>query len=355
MKRMFKITIVLLLTLSGTAKLENRALAQESLSFEGKSVSMIIGYSAGGGTDTFGRILAPYLTDTLPGKPAIVIRNMPGAAGIVALNAFVTQFKPDGLTLTVGSGTQVDPFTYRIANAKYDLTKFEHIGGAGRSGTVMLIDKNALPRLLDKSKPPVVMGALTAVRSGMIMTLWGGEFLGWNVKWVTGYQGAKALQLGLVRREIDMTSFGRSDQIKDILKSGEFEIIAQSGMRKGSDLVSLPDHPDVPVLGNQIVDKLKDPLAIAAFNHWKTIMQVGQWLALPPGTPKAIVENYRSALRNAFKTVKFREQAKKVDPDMVEMSGEDMLAMVTLLAQTPPEALTFMETIAKKQGLAGLK
>jgi tripartite-type tricarboxylate transporter receptor subunit TctC len=331
------------------------ARADDPVSFEGKTLTMLIGYAAGGGTDLFGRILAPYLAENLPGKPVIVIRNMPGADGVVALNAFVQQTAPDGLTFTVGSGTQVDPFTYRIAKAQYDLTKFRHIGGAGRTGTVMMIDAKALPRLLDKSQPPVVMGALSAVRSGMMMTLWGGEYLGWNVKWVTGYKGANDLLLALSRHEIDMTSAALMDQVDGVRQSGDFRVVTQSGMLQNGALVPRPEFPDVPVLGNQIEPMITDTVARKAFAHWKTIMLVGQWVALPPETPKPIVDAYIKAFHAAFQNPTFRERSKKVDPGMMEMSGEDMLSMVTMLGQTPPEALSYLESIARKQGLPGLQ
>lgn len=329
--------------------------AQDAVSFEGKSLTMLIGYAAGGGTDIFGRILAPFLTEALPGKPAMIIRNMPGADGVIALNSFVKQAKPDGLTFTVGSGTQVDPFTYRIANAQYDLTQFEHIGGAGRTGTVMIIANSALPRLRDKTMPPVVMGALSAVRSGMMMTLWGGEYLDWNVKWVVGYRGATDLVLALTRQEIDMTSVAMIDQINEVMRGGDFTVLAQSGMLQKQELVPRPEFPEVPIITHQIEQKITDPVAAKAFAHWKTIMLVGQWVALPPGTPKPIVSTYQRAFHAVFQDPRFREQAKRVDPGMVEMSGEDMLSMVSVLRQTPPEALTFLSEIARKQGLPGVQ
>ena len=331
------------------------ALAAEELSFEGKTLNMVIGYAAGGGTDIFGRILAPVLSDNLPGKPTIVIRNVPGADGVIALNAFVKQAKPDGLTFTVGSGTQVDPFTYRIANAQYDPTEFAHVGAAGRTGTVMLIANQALPRLLDKSQPPVVMGALSAIRSGMMMTLWGGEYLDWNVKWVVGYRGATELFLALSRQEIEMTSVALIDQINEVTRGGDFTVLVQSGMRQQGQLVARPEFPAVPILAHQVESKITDPTAMRAFAHWKTIMLVGQWVALPQGTPKPIVDSYRRAFHAAFQDPKFLEQARKVDPGMVEMSGEDMLSMITVLRQTPPEALAYMEGIARKQGLPGVQ
>ena len=347
--RRLSLAVVAAMTIAGPAA------AQEAVSFEGKSLSMLVGAEAGGGTDVFARIILPFIADRLPGKPAIVVRNMPGAGGILALNYFVKQVKPDGLGFVVGSGTQVDPFSYRIANAQYDLTKFEHVGGAGRTGTAMLINKKALARLHDKSAPPAIMGALSAIRSGMMMTLWGGEYLDWNVKWVVGYRGANELNLALIRGEIDMTAIALIDKIEEIMRTGEFAMIAQSGTIENGQLVTRPEFGATPALPTLIETKITDPIAQKAFAHWKNIMMVGQWLALPPGTPAPIVATYRAAFKEVFNDPLFREQAKKVDPGMIEVSPQDMLATVTVLGETPPEALTYLQMIAKKQGLVSFQ
>src|SRR5262245_28160187 len=93
------------------------AAAQEPVSFRGKTITMVVGAQAGGGTDATGRLIAPFLGKYLPGNPAVVVENRPGADGIVALNYFVQQVKPDGLTITTGDSPQIDPIRYRAAPA----------------------------------------------------------------------------------------------------------------------------------------------------------------------------------------------------------------------------------------------
>src|SRR3954451_7838923 len=98
--------------------------ADEPISFAGKTITMIIGSSPGGGTDTSGRLIANFLAKQLPGKPAILIRNIPGAQGMAAMNYFVQQVAPDGLTITMGASTQGDPLFFRTPQSHYDPTKF---------------------------------------------------------------------------------------------------------------------------------------------------------------------------------------------------------------------------------------
>src|SRR4051794_18232780 len=89
-----------------------------SADFKGKTVEVVVGSASGGGTDTTARLIVPYIQKHLPGNPVMVIRNMPGAEGVTALNYVVQQTRPDGLTLIVGSNSQLSPVTYKGANGR---------------------------------------------------------------------------------------------------------------------------------------------------------------------------------------------------------------------------------------------
>lgn len=185
------------------------AFAQSPVSFKNQQVTMVIGFPAGGGTDLAGRLIAEFLGRYLPGDPSIIVRNQPGTNGMTALNYLVQQTKPNGLQISMGSSSEVDPLTYRRANALYDPVAFRHVGGIGRSGLALVISADAEKRLYDKNASPVVMGSVGGVpRSGVQVAVWGIEYLGWNSKWVVGYQSTPSLMLALENGEIDMTSSG---------------------------------------------------------------------------------------------------------------------------------------------------
>src|SRR4029453_17768204 len=135
--------------------------------FDGKTVNMIVGFAAGGGTDAYGRLAAGFFPKFLPGAPTFVVRNIPGAEGTTAMNFIVQQVEPDGYTVAVASSTTADPLNYRKPQSQFDATKLEVIGGAARGGEIMLISQEAEKRLYDKQAAPVTMGALSGVpRSG---------------------------------------------------------------------------------------------------------------------------------------------------------------------------------------------
>lgn len=328
------------------------AIADESVSFADKQITMIIGFAAGGGTDVVGRFIATYFSKNLPGHPSVVVRNVPGADGITAMNYVVQQTAPDGLTVVMGSSSQVDPLNYRKANAKYDPTTFPIIGGVGRGGSVLIINKDAEPRLYNKSAAPVVMGSTAALpRNAMQMTMWGIAYLGWNAKWVVGYPGTNQVVAALERGEVDMTATSNIFQIQKLVGVGNFKILTQSGGLEGGKYVPRPDFGDAPVFPNQLTGKLSDPQAAQAFAYWTSIMATDKWLGLAPKTSNAIVEVYRKVFEAAAKDKEFLEQGKKISEDFTPMPGDDVELLIRTLANTTPEALDYTTKIMERQGL----
>jgi tripartite-type tricarboxylate transporter receptor subunit TctC len=342
---------LLALLLNGALAEISPAFAADAVSFRDKTVTMIIGSETGGGTDASGRVVAPFLAKYLPGSPSIVVRNMPGADGMTALNYLISQTRADGLTATAGSSTQVDPLMYRKANAHFDPSKFAFVGGVGRGGTVLIINRDAEKRLYDKSAEPVIMGSNALPRSGMQVTLWGIEYLGWNAKWVVGYRGTGDVILALERGEIDMTSTGTMFQIRKFEETGAFKVLNQSGALEGGVLKPRPDFGDAPLFTDQMKGKIADPLAEKAFTYWQSINAMDKWLGLVPGTPKEVVAAYREAFAMAAKDSELLAQGRKISEDFASMSADDVTFLVNRLASTPMEVTEYAKLLMRKQGL----
>jgi tripartite-type tricarboxylate transporter receptor subunit TctC len=333
-----------------------QAFAGDAVSFAQKTATMIIGTPPGGGTDTSGRLIAKFLGRHLPGHPNIVVRNIPGAEGLVSLNYFVEQAKPDGLTVTMAASINVDPLQYRAPQSHYDPTKFAFVGGVGRGGTVILINSQARKRLLDKSQPPVVMGGTGGVpRSGMLITMWGMEYLGWNAKWVLGYPGTNDLMIALERGEVEMTSTANMFEIAKLTKGGKFEVLTQSGTLRAGTVVGRPDFGEAPIFSEQMKGKIGDPLAQKSFAFWRAQNSIDKWLALPPDTPAPVVEAYRAAYGALSGDPEFVEQGKKMSEDFVPMSYRDIETLVTTLDQTPADATEYIHVLLRKQGIQATK
>jgi tripartite-type tricarboxylate transporter receptor subunit TctC len=332
--------------------LASPAAALDAVSFQGKTVSMIVGYAAGGGTDAFGRLAAGFLTNALPGSPTVVVRNVPGADGITAMNYFVQQVVPDGLTIAAAANTAADPLNYRKPQSRYDPTSFEVIGGIGRGGTAIVISKAAEKRLTDKQAIPVAMGALGGVqRSGILMTTWGIELLGWNAKWVLGYRGTNELMLALERGEIDMTATANLFLLAKLLESGKFKILVQTGWQRNGRLAPRADFGDAPILATMLEGKIGDPLAAKAFEYWGDIVSMDKWLALPPKSPPPMLETYREAFAKMVRDKQFIDRGKAISDDFEPMPHADVEALIGRLGRTPPQAVDYINTLLRKQGL----
>jgi hypothetical protein len=324
----------------------------QDVSFKGKTITMLVASEAGGGTDAAGRLIALLLHKYLPGEPAIVVQNMSGGSGIAAMNYFVRRTQPDGLTVIMGSISTIDPVVFRNANAQYDPKSFRFVGGVGRGGSVIFVNKAAEPRLYDKSAKPVMIGSVQAMpRPAIQPVLWCIAYLGWNAAWVAGYRGTSETMFALDRGEIDMTSTGNIFQIQDRLNSGHLKIVAQTGALSGGQIVGRADFGAAPLFPDLIKGKITDPLAQKAFNLWTALNTGDKWLALAPGTPDAIVAAYRDAFGKLGAEPQFMEQGERISEGFAPMSPGDVETVVATLADTPTEAVNFTKAMMRKQGL----
>ena len=326
--------------------------AAAQVSFKGKAITMLIGSEPGGGTDAAGRLIAHLLPKYLPGEPGIVIQNMGAAGGIAAVNHAVRRTQPDGLTLLMSSNTTIDPAVYRNSAAQYDPKQIPMVGGIERGGTIIFITSEAEKRLYDKTAAPVVIGTIMGIpRVAMQPALWGVEYLGWNAKWVTGYRGTNEVMLAFDRGEVDMTSTGNIFQIEDRLKSGHLKIVNQSGTSEHGKFVGRAEFGDAPLFPDQMRGKITDPIAQKAFDYWAALASSDKWLGLMPGTPPDILEAYRDAFLQLSSNKEFVELGEKISDGFVPMTAADLEGVVGTLADTPPQAIDYIKSIMRKQGL----
>ena len=116
------------------------AFAQDDF-YRGKTIRIVVGYSAGGGFDTYSRAIARHLATHIPGKPAVIVENMPGAAGLVAANSIYRAGRPDGLTIVNFQGTQVMSQILGRNGVEFDARKYEWLGAPTRENAVCALTR----------------------------------------------------------------------------------------------------------------------------------------------------------------------------------------------------------------------
>jgi hypothetical protein len=236
--------------------------------------------------------------------------------------------------------------------ARYQPSKFRFAGGLGAPSQGLFIEKAALARLTDKTKPPVTMGVVgSSLRSGYYQVLWGAAFLGWNIKWVPGYQSTGEVRSALERGEIDMSAFGSSHDIEYLQKVGKFEIASQSGAIIDGKSVPRSSFGSAPMISDLVKGKIKDPVAQQAFDYSEQVVQTGMWVALPPGTSDAVLNAYIRAYDKAIAEPQFKTEWLRIDPDSPNADRADLEAMIAKLGAVSEGALTFIRDELRRQGM----
>ncbi len=330
------------------------AIAAQAVSFNDKTITVLVGSHTGGSSDLSARLMAPFVAKYLPGSPSSVVQNMPGAHSLIAMNFFVTQAPRDGTTAVVGSSSQTDPINYRVPQSHYDPTTFAMVGGVNIGGTSMIIRNDALPRLTENNAKPVTMGTVSGYpHVGMLMTAWGIEYLGWHARWISGYGNNSDLTVALERREIDMTSLANAWFLRAprLMDKEEFTIIYQTGLKGGTAPSAIPALAKTPLFTKVMKGKISSRVAKEAYEYWRNLSYVFKWMALPPKTPKAVVAAYRGAFAKAIADPEFVALGQKITPGFSEISAADLTTTVHNLAAVSPEAIHYMTKLLNKQGL----
>ncbi|HEV8343616.1 MAG TPA: tripartite tricarboxylate transporter substrate-binding protein [Candidatus Binatia bacterium] len=320
--------------------------AAEHPYYEGKTIRIIVSSSPGGGTDTSARLVSRFMSKYIPGNPKTIVQNMPGGGGTIANNYFASEVKPDGLTLMQDSSSGIGNFVRGGPTIKYDPRKFKVIGGVARPGSLVMIRNDARPRLMDSSAKPVVVGDTDGIRTWVAMTVWGAEYLGWNLRWIYGYPGSRELALAIRQGEIDMWATQNAKLVKDLQREGVVQILATEEDRRREDFADVPTF--VELLGS----KRPSGLAWQGYLGWAGAPELDKFLVAPEGTPDPLMK----LLREAFsKVMKDPEVDKEGDKFFGEgwrpHPGEKIEAVIREHIAIPKEALDFITKMRQKYGL----
>jgi tripartite-type tricarboxylate transporter receptor subunit TctC len=236
--------------------------------YAGKTLTIFAGLPPGGGVDGEMRVLAQHLSKYIPGHPAIVARNMPGAGGIVLGNYINSVAAPDGLTLAMpGRSGFLLSNVVPQKGISYDLTKLSYVGGAGSAVNELWLNRKlgiASIADLKSRKPDIVIGALTARSENAIAPRVLAAYEGWPLKVVTGYGGFQEVLIAIERGEVDglFTHEGSiANSRPDMIAAGTLKPVVQS----------FESLPDVPVLA----DVVASPDAKALLALVTTPSQIG--------------------------------------------------------------------------------
>jgi len=297
-------------------------------SFSGKTVTIIVGYKPGGGYDATARLLARHLPKHIPGKPTVIVQNMPGANSVIAANHVYNVAKPDGLTIaTFNRNLPIAQLT-GVEGVKYDITKFAWIGSAANESTILAI-RTDLPyktfEELRKAKEPVVIGSTGPGANTHDFPLLLKDLVGLNFKIVSGYSSSADIMLAVERKEVDGRA-GSFTSLRPFIDRGVVRPIVRARSTEPG------------------IDKLPVDESFAPNPRAKAIMAlrsapelVARPYVMPPKTPADIVKMMRDAFARTIDDPELVAEGKKSKMDLEFTPGDQAQRILTDVMNQPKD------------------
>src|SRR5262252_582274 len=299
------------------------ALAQSGKSFfEGKTVTLFAGSSAGGGTDITARLIARHLERHIPGKPTVLVVNKPGAGGMIAANELYNRSKPDGLWMsTMNTGALFGIATGNDA-LKFDLQKFIFVGQALDEAQTLYL-KSSTPytsfeaiRKANKEGKQPKMGAQSLDHTSNVVVKIVEQILGLDFQVIPGYQGTPEILLDIERGALDGRAQGTGSLLatrREWLRTGYITPLMTSRKTRDARIPKVPSILELAPAGSQ-----------GLISALSAAQNIGRAIALPPGVPADRAKVLRDAFAVMTKDEPFLKEADKIGLEVGLIRGEDL-------------------------------
>jgi tripartite-type tricarboxylate transporter receptor subunit TctC len=297
--------------------------------YRGRTITILVGFTAGGGYDLYARLLGRHIGKHIPGNPTVVVQNMPGAGSMKATQYVYGVAAKDGLTLaTVSRGMVTEPL---LNGANFDPVKLTWLGTITSETSVCATWKTSLVKNWDDmfAREFSLGGSAVGADPDTFALIMRNVF-GAKVKLVTGYPGGNDINLAMERQEVD----GRCGWSWTSLKSQknwlpQINVLVQFNLEKNADL------PDVPVA----LERAKDDEQRQVLR----LLIAGQYVGRPFFTSPDIPAERKAALRAAFdatmKDPQFLADAAKLDLEVSPIGAATIDAFLAELYRTPKDVV----------------
>lgn len=317
--------------------------------YKGRQITMVVGTSPGGINDISARFVARYLGKYIPGNPAIVVENQPGAGGITSANRLANVFAHDGSVIAKLEravpllAIQGDP------NVHFDPLKLTWLGSLSsyaNDAYLMLVMANNPIKSFEELKQPghsITLGGDNSASSNFIFATIAKEVLGLNIKVIGGYTGAAPMFLAMQRGEIDGQVVGyssvRTGQ-RDLWNRHAFRALMQFGRKTRH-----PDFADIPT-GEELAH---DPAARALLDFAELQFFISLPFAAPPGVPPDRAKALQTAFMQMCKDPEVIAAAEKLGIDMSPIDAEAVRTAIANAAATPRDVIDRYNTLVGRR------
>jgi tripartite-type tricarboxylate transporter receptor subunit TctC len=298
--------------------------------YKAHSITMLVGSGAGGGYDVYARTFARFWSHHIPGRPDIIAKDMPAAAGLAAASTLFTSAARDGSVIgAFTNGAAMDPL-FGNPGAHFDALKFNWLGSIGKLENICATWHTSPVKTIAQARERQLIVAAagatsnTAIVPNMLNTLIGTKF-----KVISGYDPGSGLTLAVESGEAEgicglswsTMQASRPRWISEHL----LNVIVQMGLTK---LAALPDVPSA-------LDLVSDPQNKQVMELILMRQEAGRPFAAPPDTPPDRVAALRQAFDATLADPAFVAEAQKTRLEIDPLTGQEIAKMLAKAYAAP--------------------
>ena len=314
--------------------LTSGAAAQDAVEsfFKGKQISLVVGSSAGGGYDTYARLLARHLGNLIPGNPAIVVQNMSGAGSNRAAGYIYSVAPKDGTAVgAIFPGAVLQPLL-GDATLQHDPNKLVYLGSANSDVYVCYVRSDApVKSFKDVLSQELIIGASNPGATTYDLPVLLNNILGARFRIVTGYPGSREITLALDRGEVQgacgLGWTGIETLHPEWFAKDTVRVLVQLSNKGHADL----NKRGVPRAAE--FARSDDDRKVIELVYSQGIF--GRPYVLPPGVPAERVAALRKSFMLALNDKNLRAEADKMRLDIEPIEGGDLQALIAEIYATP--------------------
>jgi tripartite-type tricarboxylate transporter receptor subunit TctC len=329
MRRLVSVGICIAAMLAPLGRAEAESVADF---YRGRSITVIVGFTAGGGYDLYARALARHMGKHLPGNPNFIVQNMTGAGSLNAANYIYNIAPKDGTAFgTFGRGIAMEPLIGTATKAQFDATKFTWLGSGTQEVSVCATwHASPVKTWADALKTSFTGGGEGAGADPDVFSAMARNAFGAKLRLVSGYHGTTEIILAIERGEVDAYCGWSWSSIKSTRPAWIPE-------KKLNYLVHLsetkaPELPDVPLISDFANERQKQMLKLVLSRQI-----VGRPFTAPPGVPEDRKQALRKAFDDTLKDPAFLEEAEKLKLEVNPVPGVEVDKLMAEIYRTPKD------------------
>ena len=337
-----KRTLALLVALSSL--MVDPAFAQGADPFwRGKTVKIMIAAAPGAAYDFVGRALAAHLGRHIPGGPAVVVENVPGAASLILLNTLYNKAARDGTVFGLPlNGVVLEPRLKVLSReggaVNFDLSKMEFVGTPTQQPQILWVfHKTPFNTAADLVKTKSILGSTAPGGDNSILPALANVFLGTKMEVVTGYPSVNNIFLASETGEVHGGTVNYSSLAgkTDWMEQNKARVLIQFGVER------IPELPDTPTA----IELARDEVGRQALRTYALKYRTTYPFLLPPGVPADRVAALRLAFMETMKDPRFIEDARRIGVDVNPLDGAEIGKIMREIDEAPLEAIESLRKI----------